>query len=1052
MAAKIRTDVELLHQIVLRAQQRHDVQKRPKRALFEAYEKVFAENGLDTKRDRACLRIILQLGEPQIPGDLLYDRFEFVLRQMGVSLAFGDDDDASAIYGEQYHGRNAGPEDEASEKHTLLQTSPRRPTRRISFTSMYDVSMEQSRKAQQRQSSRASETRLQSERVHHIQAQLKGKSKDDVGQSETNHQRRFSIGSPDTNRHGMRSIWVERSNVPGHPRPYHLNSSKIGPERPSQFSSHAFEIGSDGGTSPTRGYPQELFYRPSDAQLDRDADAFDDMRLRNLQRRLLRRWVLSTRGQAEHVQVLELQAESKDFFTLKKQALDFWRTAYQQKLQQFREERFFEHLYNRAGQAYRLYLLTKSFTHWIQITAGAVARTNAARQRFLFTKYFNAWYRFTVANELKAERQELKAPLNLLRRRAAQYYRDQVNALELYHGNLTKYVFWRWFRQWCDRAAPRYREQQLQRRVFNTWLRSLRMIRSRETEIDSDGIRRALTTTFRSWATKARIDVAGYHQADAFRKSHLLRPYLTRWHVAARLTPIEDRVSRMRDWRIARSNFSIWQIRVRMVFRADAVNTMRTLQNAFSAWNEQLRVQALASRINERIVAESVYGWVIAQRCVLMSRISEQYRKRRVLEAFLAGIKEKWNELSSREDQLVKARQLHLLGSTLGGWQHRKASVQANWQIALNFYIPKLRQDTLEAVRLKVKGQQKLEAWAKDARFYFLMTRHVSIWRTASSERKKSREKAVHAQMRRKCKMNLARNVLHLWTLKRRQNDEASDRAGEVYGKKLKGLQQILLRDWHEIASRRQEEVSRISNQFEDRLLEQSLGLLVVASRHLYNMQSRAEQLHHLKLSETCSAQLRRFSMRAFEIRRREQDADAMHERHWTKHVRNMIRHWASKTQDTVYKGLVDNAPDRPSEREPTDAGYATASNEDHPHSTNENELGVTRRAEEWTAFDTDLLEGSEWIPPPEDEPVATSTPMPAPGYLNTPSKRAARAKAIANLSTTPATPLRTPFAARLRAGAGSSPSQGRATTARRDGVGFRSALGSNMEHMEDNA
>lgn len=159
-----------------------------------------------------------------------------------------------------------------------------------------------------------------------------------------------------------------------------------------------------------------------------------------------------------------------------------------------------------------------------------------------------------------------------------------------------------------------------------------------------------------------------------------------------------------------------------------------------------------------------------------------------------------------------------------------------------------------------------------------------------------------------------------------------------------------------------------------------------------------------------------------------------------------MLRHWASKTQDSVYRGLISNGPkEKAPEIEPTDAGYGTASNEDHARSTSGNDLGATSRAEDWTAFDTELLERSEWIPAPNEEPIATSTPTPAPGYLNTPSKRAARVKALANLSTTPATPLRTPLAAKLRAGVGIFPSQPRATTARRGGLGFKSALGPNV-------
>lgn len=1035
----------------MRAQQRHDVHKRPKRALFEAYEAIFTESGLDTRQDRACLRIVLQLGDPQIPGDLLYDKFEYVLQQNGVQLAFGDDDPANQNV--QKAAARSYPDEATMDKEALLQPSPRRLTRRASFTSMHDITSEQIQHSRSRRLSRASESRIHDERAPFSMQQQKSVYTKAPENTKPTKQRRFSHESPISNRHGMNAAHNELFHASNH-QPLNNRRSRSRGGRGSQMVLPQDEpiTNSESELSPQKPYLHELYYRPSIAHLDRDAGAFEDMRLRNLQRHLLYRWVRHTREHLEHVRALELQAVTKDFLTLKRQALDFWRSAYNQRRQQAREERYFQHLYNRAGQAYDLYLLTKSFTHWIQITAGAVAKTNAARQRFLFTKYFNAWYQFTVINELKAERQSLRAPFNLLRRRAAQYYRDQVNALEVYHGNLTKYVFWRWFREWCDRAAPRYREQQLERRIFGKWLRTTREIRSCETEVDLDFKRRSILKVFRSWATQTRVDVAGYHQADAFRKSRLLGKPLQKWHAEAKLRPIENRVSRTQDWRIVRSNFNIWLLRTRMLFRADAVNRMRTLQNAYSTWNEKLRSQTLAARIDERVVAEALYKWVIAQRLALMTRISEQYKKQRAMRSFLLGVRGKLATLSSKEEELVDARNLQLLGSTLSRWRDRKTAIEASSQMALDFYNPKLKQDTLEAIRLKMKEQQKFETWAKDARFYFLMTRYIAIWRAASAAEKKDRERAAHAKMRRKCKMNLARKVLHTWSYKQSEYAEVCKKGDEVYGQKIKALQQVLFRNWHTAASQRRQEVIQVSKRYDGRLLERSLGLLIDAARHLYSLQSHAEQFHHLRLSEICSAQLRKFSMKAFEMRRREQDADAMNDRHWNKHVRNILRHWASKTQDSVYKGLVSNAPtEKQEDREPTDAGYATASNEDQPQSGTGHDLGATGRAEEWTAFDADLLEGSEWIPPPDDEAIATSTPMPAPGYLNTPSKRAARAKALASFTTTPATPLRTPFAARLRQGAGNSPSQGRAATGRRGGLGFKSALGSNIKNSDEN-
>jgi protein SFI1 len=1046
---KIRADIELLHQIVLRAQQRHDVHKQPKRALFEAYEKVFEENGLDTRQDRACFRVVLQLGEPQIPGDLLYDKFEFLLRQIGVRLAFGDDESPAQNHQEAVAEAFA---DDETVGRTLLPASTKPRSRRASFTSMHDVTNEQMRQARRRSLSRASESWLQDERAPRVVLQQQNPSPYALQETKPNHRRRSSHSSPRPKRNGMNVELGERMRASKNQSSKHGRSGAgVESQVSKPYNHHESPTGSESGHPPREPHSRKLFYRPSSVDLDRDAEAFEDMRLRNLQRTLLKRWVHCTRERLEHVRSLELQAVTKDFQTLKRQALDFWRAAYEQKRQHIREERFFEHLNNRAGQAYDLYLLTKSFTHWIQITAAAVAKTNEARQRFLFTKYFNAWYQFTVTNELKAERQGLKAPLKLLRRRAAQYYHDQINALEVYHANLTKYVFWRWFREWCDRAAPRYREQQLQRGTLGKWLLVSRKVRSLQVEVDSESVRRSLRKAFQTWVTKARIDVAGYHQAEAFRKSHLLSDPLGQWHAEAKLKVVAQEVMRMRDWRIARSKFSIWQLRTRMVFRADAVNRMRTLQNAYTAWNEQLRSQTLAARINERLVAEALYKWVIAERFIMMLRISRQHQKRIVLQSFLSKARTRRELLCSNEAQLTAARKQQLLGSTLSCWRDQTIANQTRSQMALEFYNPKLKQDTVEAIRLKINAQKRLEKWAQDARFYFLMTRHIALFRAATTERKKARERAAHAKMRRKCKINLARNVLHTWSRKLHEDHEACKKGDEVYLQNIHVLQQFLFRKWHTAASQRKQEATAVSTRYDDRVLEHCLGLIIDTSRHLYSLQNRAEQFYHLKMSEICSAQLRKFSMRAFEMRRREQDADAMHNRHWNKHVRNIIRHWATKPHGLMYRDLVSNAPtEKPLEREPTDAGYGTASNEDHGQSANGNELGATSRAEDWTAFDADLLEGSEWIPSHDEEVLATSTPLPAPGYLQTPSKRAARAKALANLSTTPVTPLRTPFAARLKAGSGSSPSQVRATTGRRGGLGFKSALGLNVKNSKE--
>lgn len=248
---------------------------------------------------------------------------------------------------------------------------------------------------------------------------------------------------------------------------------------------------------------------------------------------------------------------------------------------------------------------------------------------------------------------------------------------------------------------------------------------------------------------------------------------------------------------------------------------------------------------------------------------------------------------------------------------------------------------------------------------------------------------------------------------------------------------------WKSQSSQRQRAVADASTRFDGQLLSHALQLWSDASRQATNLQIRADQFYHIHLSEVCSANLRRLSMKAFGIKRRQQDADAMRERHWNRHVRNIVKHWAGQLRDAAYQALLHGSS------EPTDAGYGTASQDDPPGSGASGTLAprapsATQRAEDWTAFDADLLDTDDWAPPLDAHELvqATSTPLPTPAYLNTPSKRAARAKALAKMSTTPATPLNMPFSARLRAGIASSPIPvAGLSTVKKDGVG-RSGLG----------
>jgi protein SFI1 len=74
-----------------------------------------------------------------------------------------------------------------------------------------------------------------------------------------------------------------------------------------------------------------------------------------------------------------------------------------------------------------------------------------------------------------------------------------------------------------------------------------------------------------------------------------------------------------------------------------------------------------------------------------------------------------------------------------------------------------------------------------------------------------------------------------------------------------------------------------------------------------------------------------------------------------------------------------------------------------------------------------------------------SATPVATPNYMTSPSKRAARARALAQASTTPATPLQTPFASRLLREGVSLPT----VSSRRDRTGRGSATGTSVRFVD---
>ena len=312
---------------------------------------------------------------------------------------------------------------------------------------------------------------------------------------------------------------------------------------------------------------------------------------------------------------------------------------------------------------------------------------------------------------------------------------------------------------------------------------------------------------------------------------------------------------------------------------------------------------------------------------------------------------------------------------------------------ALDFHTSKLEQDAIESWRARLHHLKSTEAWAKDAEFYFVIKRVIKRWHTAAVASAKQRRQDAYAQIRRMVKMNLARRCLSQWRAQAQGTEQTMESARTTYGNRISRLGGDIFDRWRLLTSTRLQSLDDANAQYRRETMSQSLRVWIAAGRSIHDMTHKAIRYYEIHISEITATQLRKQSLRIFDVRRREQDADAIRDRNQRKHVRNMFRHWLGKAR--ISRGITDAI-------EPSEGNVELV-----------DEAGdATQQAEDWTALEQDL-DLADWIPPLE-EPLATATPQP--GYLNTPSKRAVRAKALANLSlTTPVTPWRMPLANRLQ-------------------------------------
>ena len=922
-------------------------------------------------------------------------------------------------------------------------------SRRASFGSMFDAGDESTKLSRRRDESRTSlsrlhtgqatwregrpSTRAATRATERTQSLLRGFQPGSVRRSglsvhefagNLKHYRRRNSSRSSHNEFGHQ-VWKQSpgASVEGHRHAgIETNRDALSITDGSMDESNSIQLSEN--IQPLYHVPHEALYYHSETQLLRDAHTFQHFRIRSITREIIRKWRDVSMQLRSYHRSMDETAAAHDVGILLRQGFEHWRLMLHAKHQREETERFFNHMERRAGKARDLYLLTKVVTHWAQCAADEVQRTSVARRHILRTKYFNAWRDITAVNDLKVRRQGLVKFYGLWKKRFVQTLADNSKAVTVYEGNLSEAVYWRWFWTFCERRAPEWRAGRLKRKYFTQWVLIAQCNLDRDDGViayrSATMVRRILS----QWLDKTRTVFSCHTQATLVRQQRLLAEKVTAWQLQTRYVPLARQTSNFVDWRIVRSVFATLIGRLRTERHAASVNRLRMMRNAWTHWNDRLRCQTLVHRVDDRVVLQTLYKWVLAERFVLLRRLYEQRLKKRTL----AMVFDRWAALRDQRhnsSRILKDAQIkRCLTLAIGRWKLQMQQHRQHQQLAFEFHGPRVAQEVLNCWIPKVRHLRDLQRWARDADFYFITTKSINRWQVAVVEARRQKRRDAYAQIRRRIKMNLARKVISKWRDLATHILDMQQKGRATGSVRLLILGTSLFDHWKSRLFATLDRHHQAERYYETNLVHQRLQTWTGQLRRYLDMEKQAYVYTEMHVSNIAFGSLRKLSLRVFELRRREETAKSF--KHWNqkRHFRNVLRHWQAKTVERIGRGASPSATKHLS---PDGAAGD----------------GITGRAKDWTAFDEGFDIG-DWIPAAE----AQSSTTPMPGYLSTPSKRAARARALVRGSMTPATPKSTPkgtpFERRLRSQLASAP-----RTSRRGDFG-RSVFGARPGAIEN--
>ncbi|KAF2480106.1 Sfi1 spindle body protein-domain-containing protein [Neohortaea acidophila] len=902
-------DVEILYAICKRAS---DAAGPPFKALFAAYDEVFGEQHISQQHDGVVFRYLMRVGESTRGADRgptranLVEQLRSVLEAHGISFVAPFEDDVA----DGTQSVNAS----SPYRNTHLQS----PRRRVSFDD-----------------ARLNETWL-SQHTESLQPVIE----------------------PPTYS-GLLGLPARRVRDGTAPRRARSTSAQRGLQRtttalpPSQpVHSHQDDF-----------IRANFFVNLSEGQLEENAEAFLSTSALRSARKSLHAWYRSAIQMHQFRTQASSIAIAHDRRTLLSQAIDQWRAALDIRRQENLRLKVLEHLEERATRYRDLYLLTKAFTHWAISSSIERIRTAVAQRHVLKVTYFKKWRAIAHQNQQKAKSILTRKYVAAWREKTARRLLRQEQATAHYEDRLMRRCKTLWFWQFCSRRVSSWHDDNIQRRTFRRLRENFNIRQSREHHAETLNTSALARQALHCFSERLEDRHRDGSTAERHFQQIVTIKTLRFVQVQTKLAPISHSLRASFDVNLKRKTCKIWNLRASLYRQATEIDHRRILQAAWTRWNEALRCRALALRMNERVLLENLYRWVLQERCKLFKRMSDDRLLNRALAWWTVRVQEEKDLLSEaarvfeeRERRRRLATGMLRLHSML---RTREDAERAALEMANARTMPKI----LDALKERGDHLKRLAKWAADARFYFLCTSTLRTWQARSSEARHSRKRNAYIEIRARVKIRLVGDCFGYWRARTgvvgSMHEEAERRA---LGKSADIGRTAFYRMREKTAQYTDLDI-QAANTDHLKLFRAALSALSQRQADLGEVERRGIEFRGETDLTLMTGALKRMQWATFTVTRKVESADALLARYRDQHIKHMIRHWAA--QAAAKRAAVTFDPTT-AEQDPESPSLRPAS-----------------RA------------ASHSVPPssPSEGRILHSTP----GYLRTPSrsKRAARFKPL---------------------------------------------------------